>query len=324
MAATMRAAVPVDGAIEIREVPVPQPGPREVLVAVRAAGMNRADLLHRQGRYGQRAFRHPGRPDIAGMEMAGEVVAVGESVERVGTGDAVLALCAGAYAEYVAVDERLSLPAPAGSPWPSLAALPMALLTAFEALARLAGLRRGQRVLVTGATSSAGLMAVQLARVLGAGEVIGTTRSREAVPLLRRLGAATVVHDGRDLAGRVGDDGVDVVIDHVGGAMFEASVPLLRKGASVVSVGRLGGRSARIDLARFAGTRARLLGTTWKTQEIDEIADSVDALRTTVYPHVLNGELVPVVGRRIPFGDIASGYEHLTGPREPGKPVVVL
>lgn len=320
----MRAAIPDGGAIRLAEVPVPEPGPREVLVAVRAAGMNRADLLHREGRYQQRAFRHPDRPDIAGLEMAGEVVAAGRSVQGSWTGRRVMAMTTRSYAEYVAVDERLLLPVPSGLPWDRAAALPMAIATEFEALVRLANLRRGQRVLVTGATSAAGLVGVQLAKAFGAGAVVATTRSGRAGALLRELGADLVVHDEWELADRVRHDGVDVVVDHVGGTMFEESVAVARARASLVSVGRLGGRSASLDLAELAARRARVIGTTWKNQEIEEIAACVEGVRGEVLPHVEAGTVVPVTGRRIAFADIGSGYEHLSGPREPGKPVVTF
>lgn len=320
----MRAAVPADGRIEIVEVPVPTLGPREVLVEVRAAGMNRADLLHRQGKYGQRAFLHPDRPNIAGMEMAGKIVAVGSAANREHIGRGVMAMCAGAYAEYVAVDERLLLPAPPGLDWAGCAALPMALLTEFEALVRLAGVRPGHRVLVTGATSGVGLIGVQLAKALKAGTVIGTTRSRQAAGLLRSLGADLVVHDEHELAESLADEGVDVVVDHVGGPMFETCVPLVRKGACLVSVGRLGGRTATVDLAALSSQRARLIGTTWRTQELSEIAYSVDALQDVVFRHVLDGSIAPIAAQQVPFPEIDQGYESLSSARDPGKLAVIF
>ncbi|KAA9166029.1 zinc-binding dehydrogenase [Amycolatopsis acidicola] len=323
MGGKMRAAVPIDGEIELAEVPVPEPGPREVLVAVHAAGMNRADLLHRRGRYRQQAFRRPGSPDIAGLEFAGEIAAVGADVREATVGRRVMAMCGGAYAEYVAVDERLLLPSPDGLQSADCAALPMALLTEFEALVRLAGFHSGDRVLVTGATSSAGLAGVQLAHCLGA-EVVATTRSLHADSLLRDVGADLVVHNESELAEQTGSTGVDIVIDHVGGAMFEASVTVARTRARLVSVGRLGGRSASLDLADLAARRARVTGTTWKNQTLDEIAACVDEFRRVAQPLVDAGRIKPVTGRRIQFADIRSGYEHLTAPREPGKPVVIF
>ncbi|MDN5895491.1 MAG: alcohol dehydrogenase catalytic domain-containing protein, partial [Nocardioides sp.] len=142
----MRAVVPRDDVLEVVETPVPAPGPGEVLVRVRAAGMNRADLLHARGRYGQRAFADLAGPDIAGMELAGEVVALGEGVDEELLGTRVMAMTARAYADHAVVDARLLMSVPDDVGWVEAAALPMALLTEYEALVRLGGMAAGERV----------------------------------------------------------------------------------------------------------------------------------------------------------------------------------
>jgi NADPH:quinone reductase-like Zn-dependent oxidoreductase len=323
----MRAVVPTDdgtGQVEVVETPVPVPGPAEVLLEVHGAAMNRADLLHARGKYGQRAFQRSDRPNIAGMEVAGRIVQLGADVPGLSVGDAVMAMCAGAYAEYTAVDHRLLLSTPGGMDLAEAAALPMALLTEFDALVNLAGMRRGARVVITGATAGVGLVGVQLAKAMGAGYVIGTTRSQESAGLLRELGADAVANSVHELQGLLADDGADIVVDHVGGEVFEACVPLVRTGASLVSVGRLGGRTASVDLAQFSAKRARLIGTTWKTRQIHEIATVVAGVRDIALPLVDRGDVGPVVAQRIGFTDLPAGYEALAGHHRPGKIVAVL
>jgi NADPH:quinone reductase-like Zn-dependent oxidoreductase len=319
----MRAAVPdrtCDNRIELIELPVPEIGPDEVLVEVRAAGMNNADLLHQKGVYASRAFARPDLPDIGGMEMAGTVVRTGAAVSDVAVGDAVVALCARAYADYVAVDREMLLPAPEGLSWPRRGALPMGLLTEFEALT-LAGMRPGRRVLVTAATSGVGLIGVQVAKALGADSVIAMTRSPDAVPLLRKLGADEVVLSGARPAS-VGT--VDIVLDHVGAGFVDECVPWLHDHSCVVSIGRLGGRAATIDLTALAGKRARIIGTTWKTQSTGELRETVAAAREQLLPAVRNGAVVPVIAETVHFEDISDGYARLARPRPPGKLVVVF
>jgi NADPH:quinone reductase-like Zn-dependent oxidoreductase len=320
----MRAAIPDPRTGEIRMVDtrVPTPGPGEVLVHVHAAAMNRADLLHQRGNYGQRALTHPDRPNIAGMEMAGRVVEVGATVDDAMVGDRVMAMCAGAYADYVAVPQEILLPVPAGTSWPEAAALPMGILTEFEALVTLGGMSAGHCVLITGATSGVGLIGVQMARALGANPVFGTSRSPESNPLLHNLGAHAVANTDRELESLVGDAGVNIVVDHVGGNTVQACIPFLRKGSSIVSVGRLGGRTAEIDLAALSSTRSRIIGTTWKSQGLPELADTAAAIRERILPLVAAGRITAVIGASITFDELPTGYHRLAEQRSPGKIVV--
>ena len=323
----MRAAIPDlggSGRIEVVDARIPSPRPNEVLVRVHAAGMNRADLLHAKGTYGQRAYANSDRPNIGGMEIAGRVAALGSAIDGPTVGDAVIAMCSGAYADYIAVDRNLLIPAPEALTWSERASLPIALLTEYEALVRLAETEPGDRVLVTGGTSSVGLIGVQLARTLDPSLLVATTRSKRAAPLLSDLGAHAVAHAVDDLAA-VGDgEGFDVVVDHVGGNMFEAALGLLREGGRIVSVGRLGSRSVALDLVALAGKRARVIGTTWKTQELAEIADTTRRVREQVMGAVEDGRIHPVVSHTITLTEIMDGYDQLKADRSPGKVVVIL
>lgn len=319
----MRAAVPEQGIVSLVEVPVPAPGPGQVLVEIQAAGMNRADLLHAKGRYGQRAYAGTAGPDIAGMELAGAVVEVGDGVDEDLLDTRVMAMTARAYADHAVVDERLLIPVPESLSWIEAAALPMALLTEYEAQVALAGTSPGDRVLVIGATSGVGLIGVQLARTIEPALLVATSRSAVATPLLRELGADSVAHTPEQVAEAAGE-GYDVVIDHVGGEWLTTALAHLRSGGRIVSVGRLGERTVPVDLTALAGKRASVIGTTWKTQELGQIARSVVGVREHVLPAVTDGRIRPVVSETLELGDITDGYQRLAGGHSPGKLVVVI
>ena len=321
---TMRAVLSRDGTPTLATVPVPVPGPGEVLLEVSSAGMNRSDRLHVDGRYRQRAFDHLERPDIPGSEVFGRVVEVHAAVNDVAVGEWAAALTGRAHAEYVAVDARLLLPVLPGIAHADLGALPMALLTEFDAMVGLGGLRRGHRVVVTGATSGVGLLGLTLARALGAEAVIATSRSPESDSLLRQHGATEIAHDPEELSALGRRTGFDVVVDHVGGPVLEAAVEGLREGATSISVGRLGGRSATIDLVSLSSRRARLIGTTWKTRSMDEFAAATQQVRAEVLPLVQDGEITAPVAHRIAFPEIDQAYELLATERRPGKILVEM
>lgn len=317
----MRAAVPQDGVVGLVDVPVPDPGPGQVLVRVRAAGMNRADLLHAKGRYGQRAFATTDGPDVAGMELAGEVVAVGDGVDEEQLGTRVMAMTARAYAEYAVVDARLLLPLPDDLGWVDAAALPMALLTEYEALVRLGACAAGERVLVIGGTSGVALVGIQLARTMSPEALVTTSRRDGTDALLRELGAERIAHSPE----AIGDDqGYDLVVDHVGGDWLVAALAALRTGGRVVSVGRLGERSVPVDLTALAGRRGRLIGTTWKTQELEQIAETVAGVRADVLRDVADKRIRPVVSEVVDLADITDAYRLLSEGRSPGKLVVLV
>ncbi|ALL79789.1 hypothetical protein AD006_28415 (plasmid) [Pseudonocardia sp. EC080610-09] len=303
----------------LEAVATPVLGPGEVLLEVESAGMNRSDLLHTAGRYRQRAFAHPDRPDVPGSELLGHVVEVHPTVHGIAAGDRAFALTSRAHADYVAVDARLLLPARPGDA-DSLGAMAMASMTAFDALVRLGGLASGHNVLITGASSGVGLVALGLARAWGAGSVVATSRSPETADLLREHGATSVAHDESEVTTIGRQVGFDLVVDHVGGTVLEAAVTGLRDRATVVSVGRLGGRTATIDLVDLAGRRASLIGTTWKTRHLDEIADVAARVRAEVLPLVHRGEITVPVAHRIPFEEIDQAYRLLaSGYRKPGR-----
>ncbi|HEX5741666.1 MAG TPA: NAD(P)H-quinone oxidoreductase, partial [Pilimelia sp.] len=250
-----------------REVPDPVPGGGEVLVEVDAAGVNRADLLQRQGHYPPPA----GASDIPGLECAGR---------RADTGAPVCALLTGGgYAERVAVPEGQLLPVPAGLTPVEAAALPEVACTVWSTVVRAAGLRYGETLLVHGGGSGIGTFAVQLGVALGA-RVLATARPAKH-DRLRRLGAHRVIdYTAEDFveAARA-DGGADVVLDIVGGPYLDRNVRALRVGGRIVTIGLQGGRRGELDLGALLARRATLIGSTLRARPVAEKAAIVAGVR---------------------------------------------
>ncbi|MET9552233.1 zinc-binding dehydrogenase [Streptomyces sp. NPDC006645] len=305
------------------ELPAPGIGPHDVLVEVAAAGLNHADLLMRQGRYVPTGADWNVPADRVGFEMAGRVRAIGSRVTGFAPGQFVMAQTGGACAELVAVDHRLLLPVPETVDPTDAAGLPSALLTEYDALTASARIRPADRVLITGATSGVGLVGVQLARALGAGAVIATTRSAAKVALLRSLGADRVVDTSAEgIADALGPDAYDICLDHVGGARFGELMGAAAPSARIVQIGRLAGDHARIDLELLAARRLRLIGTTFRGRDAGELHALVAHLRTAL-PRLLGGHHVrTVVDSVFDLTAAEDAAKRLTEPGLSGKVVL--
>ena len=320
---TMRVAVPAGGGdrLELMDIPVPEPVRDEVLVRIHAAGVNRADLLHLRGRYAS-ASRRPGGPDIAGLEFAGRIAAVPDDADAGLLGTAVMGLNPASFAEYAAVDIRLLLGLSPGADLVQAAGLPMSLLTAHDALVSLGTAQAGDVCVVTAATSAVGLAVVQLARQLGL-RVIAISRRHEGRRLLTEIGADETAASPAEVA-HAHADAIDLVIDLIGG---EAAAPLLNAmapGGRFLSVGRLGSAEVTIDLNQLAGRRATLIGTTWRTRDIDQVAAAVGRLRVGDAPGRPRFELQPIVAGVVPFDEVNDALNRLSDERPPGKLVITL
>ena len=255
----MRAAVidPVEATITVQEHPDPVAGPGQLLVRVRAAGLNRADLLARAGRYVVGTTKTPPKPMVAGAEFAGEVVAVGDGVGGWQVGDRVMSQGAG-YAELALADARLAMPVPQILSWEQAGALPVALLTMHDAIVTNGRWSTGESVAITAATSGVGVVGVQIALHLGAPLVLGTSRSKHKRPALARIvsnerftmcGPDDYVEAARGLTA---SRGIDVTIDNVGASAIAACVDGAAIQGRIVQVGRLGGRHGTFDLDELA------------------------------------------------------------------------
>lgn len=305
---------------ELTEVPVPEPGPGELLVRVRAAGLNRADLLALSGGYPVPHADADGT-FTAGMELAGEVVAAGPGTVGTtgrGLGDRVFATAPAAFADYAVVDARRALPIPAGVGWTDAAALPVALETAHDALVTQAGFTGGS-VLVLGGTTGVGQVAIRLAAALGASPVPATTTSPAKRDAIATAGATPVV--GLEELRAV--TGVDVVLDLVGGEYLAAALAGVRTGGTVVQIGRLAGPAATLDLNTLSFRRLRLIGTTFSVRSADERA-AVAAALTPVLDLVADGRVRATVDRVVPVDDAGSAAAHLRSGTTVGKVVLDL
>jgi putative PIG3 family NAD(P)H quinone oxidoreductase len=323
VAGVRAAVVPSPGGPDsfvVQDVPEPVPGPGEVVVEVAAAGVNRADLLQRQGRYAGPS----GTPPWPGLECSGTVVAVGEGVEGFRGGERVCALLdGGGYAERVAVRAGLVMPVPVGVDLFAAAALPEAAATVHSNVVATAGLRAGETFLVHGATSGIGTFATQLARALGA-RAVATAGSPAKVAAAAPFGAELVLdYRADDLLERVraftDGAGVDVVLDPVGAKYLGLHVELLATGGRLVVIGLMGGRSAELDLATLMTKRAHMHGSTLRARPWRQKADICARVVAEVWPLVADGQVRPVVDRVLPLEQAGEAHRVLEAGEHVGK-----
>ena len=310
--------------LALRDVPAPQPAAGEILVQVRAAGVNRADLLQRIGHYPA----PPGAPaDIPGIEYAGEVAALGAGAQAWKVGERVMGLVAGGgYAERVTVNESLALRMPAGWSFAEAAAVPEAFITAADALFRQMRLRAGERVLIHAVASGVGTAALQLAKACGA-RVLGTSRTAAKLERARALGLEVAIDSSReDFADAVrrhtGGAGVDVVLDLVGGPVLAGNIQALARGGRMIVVGLTGGRSAPLDLGAVLGKRLTIVGTVLRARSLEEKIAVTAYFAAEVLPLLEGGIVRPVVERRYALADAAAAHRRLESNEVFGKLVL--
>lgn len=310
--------------LPVEDLPAPIPGPGEVLVRVRAAGINKADLLQRAGSYPP----PPGVTDRLGLEVSGVVAALGDGVTGWSEGDRVCALVdGGGYAELVTVPAAQVLRVPDGIDLLDAAALPEAVCTAWSNLVDVGGLTAGSTVLVHGGSGGVGVVAVQLAAALGA-RVLTTAGGAARAERCLELGAEVAIdHRRDDVLHRVleatGGAGVDIVLDVLGAGGLETNLRALATGGRLVVIGLQQGRRAEIDLGLLLARRAAVIGTTLRARPPHEKAAIVDSVRQTVWPMLLDGRLRPVVHARLPLAEAAAGHELLASGEVFGKVLLV-
>jgi NADPH2:quinone reductase len=320
---------PVDGKPELflREVPRPEPGPHELLVRVHCAGVNFADLARSARHFG--AAGAAAGAAIAGLEMAGEVAAVGAQVRGFQCGDRVMGLAQATYAEYCCIDHRVALRVPATMPWPEAAATPAAFMTAHDALATNAEMQAGEAVLIQAASSGVGIAAVQIARLLGAGQVIGTSTSDAKLERLAALGLQHGINSRAcDFAGAVleitSGKGADVIIENIGGPTLAGDVKCAAVKCRIVNVGRMGGARGEIDLEEHSRKRIRHIGVTYRTRTVEEHAEVARRTAEALLPALAAGVIRPVVDRRFPLEQAAQAQDYLQSGRHFGKVLLDL
>ncbi len=306
--------------LEVQQVPDAVAGPGEVLVAVSAAGVNRADLMQREGRYDP----PPGAPAHPGLEVSGTVAALGDGVGGWQVGDQVCALLSGGgYAELVAVPAGQLLPVPDGVALVEAAALPEVVCTVWSNVFLSAGLQPGETLLVHGGSSGIGTMAIQLAAHAGA-RVAVTAGSAEKLERCRELGADVLVNYREDdfvevVRTATGGTGADVVLDNMGATYLARNVDVLAVNGRLVVIGLQGGTRAELDLGRLLAKRAAVIATTLRARPAAEKATIVAAVREHVWPLIAAGAVRPVIDTTLPLDQAGAAHELLAASGHVGK-----
>ncbi|MXY35760.1 MAG: NAD(P)H-quinone oxidoreductase [Dehalococcoidia bacterium] len=314
------------GSLVYRDVPDPIVGPDDLLVAVRACALNRADVLQRMGGYPQ-----PGpRPEfeIPGLEYAGEVVEAGARVEGFAPGDRVMGLVpGGGYAELVSVPQRLALKVPDSLSWQEAGATPEVYITAHDALLQC-NLQAGERVLIHAVGSGVGVAGVQIAKAMGASQVIGTAGSAEKLASAAELGLDVGVNYReedfaevvRDATGGVG---VDVVLDVIGADYWEQNLRALARQGRMVEVGLLSGAELEnASLGPLLMKRLQVRGTTLRARPLEQKAAATRAFEKSVLPHIASGRIKVVVDSVYPLAEAAAAQAYMEANANFGKIVL--
>jgi putative PIG3 family NAD(P)H quinone oxidoreductase len=310
--------------LQWEEVPDPVPGPGEVLIDVAAAGVNRADLLQRQGLYPP----PPGAPHYPGMEVSGRIESVGDGVTGWQPGDEVCALMAGGgYAEKVAVPAGQVLPVPAGLDLVHTAALPETTATVYANLVQVAGLRDGETLLVHGGASGIGTTAIQLGKALGA-RVICTAGSAEKLERCRALGADVAIsYRDEDFVEVVKDvtdgHGADVILDIMGASYLARNLAALATWGRLVIIGRQGGNKAELNLGLLQSKQASIHATTLRNRPTAEKAAIMAAVGENVWPLISAGTVTPIIEEKVPMAQAAEAHRLLEAGAHTGKILLV-
>ncbi len=307
------------------EGPISRPKEGEVLIAVRAAGINRPDLLQRQGAYPP----PPGASPLPGLEISGEVAEVGPGVAEWRSGDPVCALLAGGgYAEYAVAPAPQCLPIPFGLDWTEAAALPETFFTVWANVFQTGHLQRGEAFLVHGGTSGIGTTAVQLARAFGA-RVFATAGSAQKCAACLRLGAdAAINYRISDFVSEVerltGNEGVDVILDMVGGEYTERNIRVLAPRGRLLQIAFMGGSRVNLDLRPVLTKRLVITGSALRPRTVEEKGAIAQELLAEVWPLLAKGVVKPIIDRTFPLHAAAEAHRYLEAGEHIGKIVLTV
>jgi NADPH2:quinone reductase len=321
----MKAYVLTDNGPSIVDVPQPQPTGEQVLVQVRAACLNRADLGMARGRaHGSRG----GAGSTLGGEGAGEVVAVGPQAKGVKVGDRVMGSISGAFAEFGLMDCGRAFHIPANNmSYEQAATLPVALNTMHNAVVTAGALKPGQTVLIQGASSGVGLMAMQIAKLKGARLVIGTSTDPGRRARLNEYGADLAV-DSKDptwvdqVLKATDGAGVDLIVDQVSGGVANDNLRATKYEGRIVNVGRLGGMTGEFDYDLHALRRINYIGVTFRSRTVEEIRAVTAAVKNDIWDSVVSGKLSLPIDKVFPFAQADNAYAHMTANKHFGKIVL--
>ena len=316
----MKAAVSTDQGLAIKDIPQPKPKPNEVLVRVRAAGLNRADLNAARGVGG-----HGATGATLGLDWSGEIVeAGGEVVGGFKPGDRVMCAGAGGYAEYAVADWGRVTPMPANLTFEQAATLPVAVATMHDALVTNGRLKAGESVMIQGASSGVGLMALQIAKLLGARLVIGTSTNAARRARLKEFGADLAIDTSNpawpdEVLKATDGKGVNLIIDQVSGSVAVGNLKASAILGRIVNVGRLGGGKAEFDFDLHAARRIAYIGVTHRTRSVDELREETRVMQKDLAGAIAAGKLHLPIDKTFPLGQAAAAHAHMKANQHFGK-----
>ena len=320
----MKAAVSSPNGLELRDIPQPTPKPTEVLVRVKACGLNRADLSAARATYG-----HGTMGAAVGLEWAGEVVSAGADAKGFKPGDRVVCSGNGGYAEYAVSDYGRTIPLPAGFSFEQAAVLPVALHTLHNALITQGRLKAGESVLIQGASSGVGLMGLQIAKMKGAKPVMGSATNDARRARLKEFGADVAI-DTRDekwpdqVLEATGGKGVNLTVDMVSGPLVNGLMKATAVLGRIVNVGRLGGVKAEFDFDTHAMKRIDYIGVTFRTRSIEEVREIVRLMRADLWDAVTAGKLKLPIDKSFPLDQAIAAQAHMKANQHFGKIVLTM
>ena len=314
-----------DHSLSIEQGAVPTPKADEVLIKVRAAGLNRADLLQRKGLYPPPADASP----IMGLEVAGEVLAVGAEVNNWRPGDKVCALThGGGYADYTVAPVTQCLPVPAGFSMAEAAALPEALLTVWHNIFQRARLQAGEKVLIHGGASGIGTLGIAICKALGA-EVYTTAGSDEKCQALQESGASRAINcnteDFEQVISELGlKDQINVILDMAGGDFIQKNINIAAPEGRIVYIAFIRGFKAEVNFAPLLMKRLTLTGSTLRAQTFAQKAVMVEEILEQIYPHLESGAIRPIVDRTYPLEEVEQAQERMQSGQHMGKIILAM
>ena len=323
----MKAAVVTENGLVVKDVPDPKPAPNEVLIRVRACGMNRADVMVAGG---MAHGRSGGPGTIVGIEYVGEVVEVGAETEGLKPGDRVMCSGEKGWAEYAVADWGRAVPLPANNmTWSQAATLPVALQTMHNALVTNGGLKSGDAVLIQGASTGVGLMGMQIAKAMGASFVAGSSTNDGRRARLTEFGADLAI-DSRDegwvqqILDATGGRGVDLIVDQLSGYVANQNLAATAIEGRIVNVGRLGGMTAEFNFDLHALRRIKYIGVSFRTRTIQEVRDVVDAMKKDLWKAVEDGKLTLPIDSEYALADAPEAVAHMRANQHFGKVVLTV
>ncbi|WP_042884935.1 zinc-binding dehydrogenase [Cupriavidus necator] len=313
---------PEGGKVEVQDIPVPVAAAGQVLVRVRAAGLNRGEI-------NQAKELRSGNTITTGVEFAGEIAEVGEGVSGWRKGDRVMGHGRGCQAEYVVADPLALIPVPDGLSWIDAAAFPNVFITAHDALVTNGRLVAGESVLVNGASGGVAMAAIQIASLMGARPVIASSRSAAKLDKISQFGVDVGIDASQDdqveaVMRATGDKGVDIIIDTVGGPVFEANMKSLAVKGRLVNIARLGSATAQIDLTQLWLKRLQLIGVTFRTRTELERLECIQACARDMLPFLRAGRVRLPIDRTFAMTDIDAAHAYMKQDQHVGKIVLLV